>query len=95
MQARGTLGNEALGKLERVTVAALIGEIPFAQPDRPPAAEVDRTEELHQIAGTPARAPASSTKLASMASPSVPDFSGWNWVPHTGPCSTAAVSSPP
>ena len=35
------------------------------------------------------------TKLARMPSPTAPDFSGWNWVPHTGPRSAEAVTGPP
>ena len=37
-----------------------------------------------------------STQLRSSAAPASPDFSGWNWVAHSGPFSTAATNrSPP
>ena len=37
-----------------------------------------------------------STQLRSSRAPASPDFSGWNWVAHSGPFSTAATNrSPP
>ena len=37
-----------------------------------------------------------ATQLAISRAPASPDFSGWNWVDHTGPSSTAATNrSPP
>ncbi len=37
-----------------------------------------------------------SIQLRSSRPPAAPDFSGWNWVDHIGPCSTAATKrSPP
>ena len=37
-----------------------------------------------------------ATQLAISRPPATPDFSGWNWVDHRGPCSTAATNrSPP
>ena len=42
--------------------------------------------------------PAATASRASSAAgvPASPDFSGWNWVAHSGPCSTAATNlSPP
>src|SRR5205823_7159347 len=35
------------------------------------------------------------TPLASSAAPASPDFSGWNWVAHSAPHSTAAANAPP
>src|SRR5262249_6205409 len=32
------------------------------------------------------------TQLASSAAPASPDFSGWNWVAHSAPFSTAATN---
>src|SRR5690606_15369480 len=54
--------------------------------------QVDGGEQVHQAA-TASRARA--TKLASMAMPVSPDFSGWNWVAMTVRRSTAATTSPP
>ena len=36
-----------------------------------------------------------SSQLASSAAPASADFSGWNWVAHSGPASTAAMKSCP
>src|SRR5262249_60920139 len=36
-----------------------------------------------------------SSQLASSAAPASPDFSGWNWVAHSGPFSTAATNGSP
>jgi hypothetical protein len=35
------------------------------------------------------------SQLASSAVPTSPDFSGWNWVAHSGPFSTAAMNRSP
>jgi len=35
------------------------------------------------------------TQLASSVAPTSPDFSGWNWVAASAPCSTAATNSSP
>ena len=36
-----------------------------------------------------------ATQLASSWAPASPDFSGWNWVAHSGPFSTAATNGVP
>ena len=36
-----------------------------------------------------------SSQLASRAAPGSPDFSGWNWVAASAPCSTAAANGSP
>ena len=36
-----------------------------------------------------------SSQLASNAAPASPDFSGWNWVAHSGPFSAAATNGSP
>ena len=36
-----------------------------------------------------------STQLRSRWAPASPDFSGWNWVAHSGPFSTAATNGAP
>src|SRR5215470_5532459 len=35
------------------------------------------------------------TQFRSSSAPASPDFSGWNWVTLSGPCSTAATKSSP
>src|SRR5262249_60803913 len=35
------------------------------------------------------------SQLASSAAPASPDFSGWNWVAHSGPFSPAATNGSP
>src|SRR3712207_8535844 len=65
--------------IERVLrVDGLLVEVAPAQPDGPPAADVDRRQEDHAAAGTAAR-----TKFPSSASPCGPDFSGWNCTPRS------------
>ena len=42
-----------------------------------------------------ARGHSDSTQFRSRWAPASPDFSGWNWVAHSGPFSTAATNGAP
>ena len=87
---RAAIGEPA-GQVHRVAVPALPVEVALDQAHGTAVADVDGRIELHH---RPARWTA-STKLARMPKPTAPDFSGWNWVPHTGPRSADAVTGPP
>ncbi len=66
-------------------------------PDTAPSARPGRRRppiDGSQRAGDGARS-AARTKLANSSSPTLPDFSGWNWVAHRRSRSTAAVTGPP
>ena len=83
---------------QRDGVAVVPGapEVPLDEADGAPVTQVDGGEQLHGAAHAEAWARAqAATKLARIPSPTGPDFSGWNCVPHTGPRSTAATTSPP
>ena len=91
VQPRGTGGGEAPGQSDRVAVLALSAEVALGEPHRLTVSDVDgRVEVHHTVVLSTAR-----TKLSRMASPTAPDFSGWNWVPQTAPHSAAAVRAPP
>lgn len=53
------------------------------------------SKQVHQGSVAPRLEPVRATKFASTARPSVPDFSGWNWVPQMWSRSMAALMSPP
>ena len=91
VEPRGTGAGEAPSQLDRVPVVALTVEVALGQADRPTVPDVDGRIELHH-AGPRWEA---RTKLARMPSPTAPDFSGWNWVPHTPSRSAEAVTGPP
>jgi len=84
-------GHEAAGQVHRVPVLVLPIEVALGEPHRTAVAYVDGGIELHHRSAS-WTAP---TKLARMPSPTAPDFSGWNWVPHTVPRSDEAVTWPP
>ena len=77
--------------LHRVAVAGLGAGRAVHQPDRLAAGHVHRGQQgqrgvAHRII---------SSQLASSAAPASPDFSGWNWVAHSGPFSTTAMNGSP
>ena len=75
-----------------VAVHALAVEVALGELHDLAAAQVDGRVEVHQTAtGAEAR----STKACRTARPVRLDFSGWNCVAHTDPCSTAATTGPP
>ena len=75
------------GGLERVVVVdGLLGEVALPQPHGLAAADVDGGQEDHA---------ARRTKFRSSASPSGPDFSGWNCTPKTLPRPTTLANSLP
>ena len=86
----GARSNVTGGQCRGVPVAVLPGEVTLRQPHRGAGAQVDGRQELHH-----ATALAASTKFASSANPVAPDFSGWNWAPHTAPRVANAATSPP
>ena len=47
------------------------------------------------MAGSRSIIRAEATKLASSARPVAPDFSGWNWAPHSVPRAASAATGPP
>ncbi len=77
-------------QLDRVAVAILAPEVALGQAHRRAGAQVDGRKQLHQAATLAAR-----TKFPSNASPVAPDFSGWNWAPHSAPRVASAATSPP
>ena len=85
------------GLLERVLVVhGLLGVVPLVETHAAAPQQVDGGEErpslhVHRRAGC-GRPPRTRR---GRSSPTAPDFSGWNWVAHTGPRSTAAVTGPP
>lgn len=77
-----------------VSVDGLCGEVPFEKTNAKPAAKVDSGKEVHYRAARGAKPGASKpgaskpeaakpAKLDSIARPTAPDFSGWNWVAQT------------
>ena len=97
VQPAGPGGREPPGQGHRVAVVGLPVEVALGQAHRPAVADVDGRVQVHHAAvmATSGRRPAARTKLARMPRPTEPDFSGWNWVPHTGPRSAEAVTGPP
>ena len=79
------------GQSHRVSVLALPVEVTLHQPDGGTTPDVDGRIEVHHADASSTQ----RTKLARMPSPTAPDFSGWNWVPHTAPRSAEAVTAPP
>ena len=63
-----------------VSVVGAAVEVALHQAHRAPVKKVDRGEQVHHRAVLTLQR---STKLASSRRPVAPDFSGWNWVPHT------------
>ncbi len=88
---RCSAGDVARRQVDRVAVPRLPVEIALGQTDRRSAAQVDGRKQLHHTGAIVARA----TKLASSASPVVPDFSGWNWAPQSGPRVASAATGTP
>ena len=75
-------------RLQRVAVVSLAAGRPLDQPHRAPVRDVHRGQQ-DQIAH---RVP---SQLESSTAPASPDFSGWNWVADTTPCSAAAANCSP
>ena len=91
---RAPAATNALATRHRVVaVDALAVEVALDELHDLPAAEVDRRIELHQAAEQ--RRAQRSTNAERTARPVRLDFSGWNWVAHTLPRSTAATTGPP
>ena len=88
----GSLPGE--GGVQRVAVAGLGARGALDQPDGLAAGHVDGGQQ-RQGAGFRACHRISSSQFASTAPPASADFSGWNWVAHSGPSSTAAMKSCP
>ncbi len=78
----------ATSSLERVAVAGLAARRALDQPYRLAAGHVHRGQQRQAHRSI-------SSQLASSAEPASPDFSGWNWVAHSGPFSTAATNGSP
>ncbi len=96
MDPTGTALDVGAGQRHRIAVAAHAPEITLHEPYRTPVVEIDGREELHGAAHARCGpSPHTATKLARMARPTEPDFSGWNCAPHTGPRSAAATTAPP
>src|SRR5664280_685859 len=91
VQPRRTGIGEPGGQSHRVSVLALPVEVTLHQPDGGATPDVDGRIEVHHADASSTQ----RTKLARMPSPTAPDFSGWNWVPHTAPRSAEAVTAPP
>ncbi len=79
---------EVAGGLHRIlAVHGLAREVALLQAHGPAVADVHRRQEDH--------AAHRRAKLPSSASPSGPDFSGWNCTPYTGGRATTLANSPP
>ncbi len=91
VQPRCAAGGEATGQVHGVPVLALAVEVALGEPHRPTVADVDGRVEVHHRSTWWT----ASTKLARIPNPTLPDFSGWNWAPHTMPRSAEAVTVPP
>ena len=91
VQPPGAGVDEPAGQRHRVPVVGLAVEVALDEAHGTPVADVDGRVEVHHAG----RAATARTKLARMPRPTAPDFSGWNWVPQTGPRSAEAVTGPP
>src|SRR4029077_2515022 len=80
----------ALGGRHRVAVGGLPAGLALDELDRPAAGHVDRGQQ-----GDLAGHQSVPSQLASSTAPASADFSGWNWVAVSGPCSTVATKSSP
>ena len=74
--------------LHRVAVLAAAAGHALDELDRVPVGDVDGGQQ-----GEPGHSVPS--QLASSAAPASPDFSGWNWVADSTPCSAAAANRSP
>ena len=94
IQRRPLVGEPSSLSHRIVAVDGLAIEVPLVEPDASTAAQVDgRVEVDHRVPA--ATCSTARTKLPSSARPTALDFSGWNWVAHSRPRSTAAVIDPP
>ena len=75
-------------RFHRVAVLAAAARDALDELDRVPVGDVDGGQQ-----GKPSQSV--SSQLASRAAPASPDFSGWNWVAASTPCSTAAANGSP
>ena len=83
----------------RIPVTRLGACRPLYQPDRLTVSDVHGRKQGQGLR-LPAAASAgghrtSSSQFDSSAAPASPDFSGWNWVAHSGPFSTTAMKGSP
>ena len=90
VQPAGAGGREPAGQRHGVAVGCAAGRSPLDQADGAAVAQVDGGVELHgsrprRPDGTGVRRVTARRSWRRMARPTAPDFSGWNWVPHTGP----------
>ena len=100
---RPLVGPGSRGLERRLGVDRLLVEVAEPQPDRAAALDVDRREEDHGLGaalrpsrrGARSGRPQSPAKEPSRASPSGPDFSGWNCTPNTVCCATTEANSVP
>ena len=101
-----TLGRVPGGQLGRVALVEQVDEAGALHD--PPAGHVetgdDPSQQHHAATGVESGAPtatapdprdASPTKSARSRRPSVPDRSGWNWVPSSRPLATMLANRPP
>jgi len=86
---------ELLGQAERVAVVAPLVEVPGSRRTARPSRDRSPGGVPSSLRHQARTGSAAATKFASMASPTWPDFSGWNWVPHSAPSAAAAATGPP
>ena len=74
--------------VERVAVGGLGPGGALREADRLPPGDVDGGQQDKRTLSV-------SSQWRRTAAPASPDFSGWNWVAATMPCSTAAANGSP
>ncbi len=94
------LGSGALPgqrRLQRVAVGGLGAGLAVHQADGLPVPDVDGGQQFQPVARhvhgfLALSAHRDSIQFFSSCAPASPDFSGWNWVAHSGPFSTAETN---